>query len=400
MSNYKKIYTTIMLIIVVALVTFILTSTFMYKKLGNSSAFSNAKIISSDLTKKIYALKQLINQKYISEVKEEDLIDGAIKGYVAGIGDEYTEYFTKKEMEEFLTETKGNYVGIGIYMFRNVKDNSIVVLTPIEDSPAEKAGIQPGDIIRKVDGIEYTGEDFEKIAVNIKGKENTKVKLIIERDKKELEFEIERKNIELYPIKSEVLENNIGYIKIASFDKDSSKKFKEIYDELNKNNLGSLIIDLRNNGGGIVKEVLKIAEYILEKDQIILTTKDRNGKEEIERSKKNPIIKKPIVVLTNENTASASEILTAALKENKKATVIGETTYGKGVIQELIPLVDGSGIKITIEEYYTPNNNRINKIGIAPDKEVALPEDIENSYKIDRKYDTQLQEAINTLKSK
>ena len=400
MKNSKKIYKSIMLIIVVAIVTFILTTVFIYNKLGTTSTYANNKILDSEFVRKIYTLKNIIDDEYISDVNEDNLIDGAIKGYVEGLGDEYTEYFTKKEMEEFKTETEGNYVGIGIYMFQNTKDNTIVILTPIENSPAEKAGILPGDIIKKVDGIEYTGEDFEKIATYIKGKEGTTVKLEIERDGKELNFEVERKNIDLYPIKSEVLENNIGYISISSFDEDCAKEFKDAYTELNKSNIKSLIIDLRNNGGGIVDEALEIADYVLEKDDVILITKDKSGKEEIEKSAKKPIINVPIVILTNENTASASEILTAALKEHGKATVVGEKTYGKGVIQELITLTDGSGIKITTEEYYTPNRNKINKVGITPDKEVLLPKTVTSSFNVERKNDTQLQEAINILKNK
>jgi len=398
-EKIKRIYKTIMLIIVVALISFITTTAFLYNKLGTSSYTNlNIKGISSELIKKIYAVRTILDEKYISQMNEEDLINGAIKGYVAGIGDEYTEYFTKEEMEEFKTETRGNYVGIGIYMYLNTEDNTVVVLYPIENSPAEKAGILTGDIIKKVDGVEYTGEDFEEISTYIKGEEGTKVKIEVERNGKRLEFEVERKTVDLYPIKSEVLEGNIGYINISSFDSGCAKEFKETFNELNKNNLKGLIIDVRNNGGGIVSETLKIAEYALEKNDVILITKDKQGNKEIEKSKKSPIIKMPIVILTNEATASASEILVAALKENDKATVVGEKTYGKGVIQELLTLSDGSGIKITTEEYYTPNENKINKIGIEPDEKVSLPKEVISSYNLERKYDTQLQKAIEILK--
>lgn len=399
MNNFKKVYKSIMLIIVVAIITFILTSIFIHKKVGNTSSYANTKIISSEFVRKIYAIKQILNSEYISEIDEDELINGAIKGYVEGLGDEYTEYFTKEEMEEFMTETEGNYVGIGIYMLQNTEDNTVIVLSPIENSPAEEAGILPGDIIRKVDDVEYTGEDFEKISTYIKGREGTKVKLEIERNKEILTFEIERRKIDLYPVESEILENNIGYISISSFDTDCAKEFKNAYTKLSKNNISGLIIDLRNNGGGIVEETLEIADYILEKNDVILITKDKDGNEEIEKSTKKPIITVPIVVLVNENSASASEILAGALKENDRATIIGKTTYGKGLIQELITLSDGSGIKITIEEYYTPNRNQINKIGIVPDKEVSLPGEIKNTYTIEKEEDTQLQEAIKELKT-
>ena len=189
-EKFKKAYKTIMLIIVVALVTFILTSVFLYNKLGTTGKYaSSIPGISTELIKKIYSVRAIIDGKYISDINEEDLVNGAIKGYVEGLGDDYTEYFTKEEMEEFKTETEGNYFGIGIYMYQNKEDNTVVILTPIEGSPAEKAGILPGDIIKKVDGVEYTGEDFEKISTYIKGKEGSTVKLEVEREGKILDFE-------------------------------------------------------------------------------------------------------------------------------------------------------------------------------------------------------------------
>lgn len=398
-EKFKIVYKAIMLIIVVALVTFVITSTYLYNKLGSSGyLLGNVKGINSELLQKIYTMKGIIDSEYIlSDVNEENLINGAIKGYIEGLDDEYTEYFTKEEMEEFKMDTEGEYVGIGIYMYKNTVDNTIVVLYSIENSPAEEAGLQYGDIIKKVDGVEYTGDDFETISTKIKGKVGTKVNVEIEREGKNLSFEIERKNIDLYPIKHEILDNNIGYIKLPSFDENCAKEFKEIYKELANDKLNGLVIDLRNNGGGIVDEALQIADYILEKNDIILITKDRNENEEIEKSTKKPIINVPVVILTNKNTASASEILAGALKENGKATIVGEQTYGKGVIQELISLKDGSGIKITTEEYYTPNRNKINKVGIEPDEKVSLPDEVSNTYSVDIKYDTQLQKAIKIL---
>ena len=398
MSKEKKIYRTIMLIIVVALVTFILTTCVMsnntYKKDGS---YTN---ISENLkhNTKLNTIKKIINEDFLGEVDETKLTEAAIKGYVEGLDDEYTEYFTKEEMEEFKTETEGNYVGIGIYMLKNTKDNNIIVLSAIKGSPAEEAGLKTGDIIKKVNDKEYTAEEFEKMASDIKGKAGSKVKLEIQRGEETLTFEIERKKIELYPIESEVLENDIGYINISSFCEDCSSKFKENYDKLKKKNIKSLVIDLRNNGGGIVDEALEILDSILDKDSTMLITANKKGEEKIEKAKKKPTIEVPIVVLVNENTASSSEIFAAALKENNKAKIIGTKTYGKGVIQESITLSDGSGIKITTEEYYTPNRNKINKIGITPDIEVDLEEKTKNITEISRDQDTQLKKAIETLK--
>lgn len=398
-ANREKIYKIIMLIIIVALVTFILTTVLLYNKFSTTLGKKyNVTDTNVKMTAKINMVKRILERDYLGNMEEQKLIEGAVKGYVNGIGDEYTEYFTKDEMDDFKQETEGNYVGIGIYMTKNTRDNTIVIIAPIKGSPAESAGIKTGDIIKKVDGLEYTGDDYEKISSYIKGKNGTKVNLEVEREGETLNFEIERRKIELYPIESEVLENNIGYISLSSFDENCSKKFKDNYDKLVEKNIKSLIIDVRNNGGGIVGEALKIADYALDKDKKIITTVDKKGKETEEKSKKEKIINIPIIVLVNENTASASEILAVALKENEVAKVVGTRTYGKGVIQELLTLPDGSGLKITIEEYYTPNHNKLNKEGVTPDEEVKLPENIKNIYNIEKKDDTQLQKAIEMLK--
>lgn len=389
----NKVYKTIMLIVVVALITFIITTAYMYNK------FSDTKkvIVSSNNSKlnaKINSIKKVIEKDYLGEVKEDDLLEGAVKGYVDGLGDEYTKYFTKEEMDDFKAETEGNYTGIGIYMSVLKKDNSIIVVATIKGSPAEASGIKGGDIIKKVDGKEYTGDDFDKIASYIKGKEGTKVNIEIVRDGNNLTFDVERKKIEMYPVESEVLDNNVGYISLPSFTENSSKEFKKNYENLKKQNIKSLIIDIRNNGGGIVKEALDMLDYILDKDKIMMITVNKQNNEEIEKTKNTSSVNIPIVVLVNENSASASEIFAGALKENNKATIVGEKTYGKGVIQELLRLADGSGIKITTEEYFTPNKNKINKEGISPDVEVVLPENLSST---DKKDDTQLKKAIEVL---
>ena len=398
-DKIKKIYKTTMLIFVTALITFLITSIYSYKKLGQTTNYLFTSNINSnsELLNKVSILKQIIDKKSIFSADEEKMVDNAIKGYVSALGDTYTEYFTKSEMDEFKQETEGNYVGIGIYMYLNSETNTIEVLYPIENSPAEKAGIKTGDIIKKVDDVEYTGDDFEKISTYIKGKEGTTVKIEVERDKERITFEVERASIDLYPMKSEVLSNNIGYIKVSSFSEDTSKEFKTIYENLSKSNIKGLIIDLRDNGGGILDEALNMADYALDKDKTMLIAKDKDGKEEISKSKQKPIINVPFVVLVNENSASASEILTAALKDNGRATVVGIKTYGKGLIQELLTLSDGSGIKITTEEYCTPNGTQINKIGITPDIIVDLPGSV-NSQTVERENDTQLQEAIKLFK--
>ena len=297
-----------------------------------------------------------------------------------------------------MADTTGNFVGIGIYMVQDTEANKIMVLSPIKGGPAEKAGLQPGDYLIAVDGVQYTGEQMTEASNKIKGEEGTTVKLEVQRGNETLDYEITRENVKVNPVEGEVLDNNIGYITFSSFDDGTAEEFKAKYEELAKQGIQSLIIDLRNNGGGIVDEALEIANYILDKDSVILYEVDKNNNETEEKTTDEPIINMPIVLLTNENTASSSEILAGALKDHGKAKIVGTKTYGKGVIQQLLTLPDGSGLKITAEEYLTPNKTKINGVGIEPDEIVELPDSVENVLNVDRNEDTQLQKAMELLK--
>ncbi|MBQ3420227.1 MAG: S41 family peptidase [Romboutsia sp.] len=341
-----------------------------------------------------------MDKYFLGDVDEEKLEEGAIKGYIEGLDDPYTEYISKDNMKDYMEDTTGNFVGIGIYMVKDTDNNKVMVLSPIKGSPAEKAGILPGDLIISVDGVQYSADEMSVAANKIKGEAGTTVKIEILRGTETKEFELIRENIRINPVEGKIINNNIGYIEFSSFDQGTAKEFKNKYEEFQKQNIKSLIIDLRNNGGGIVDEALEIADYILDKDKVILYEVDKNNKEEFKKSENDPIINLPIVIITNKNTASSSEILAGALKDNGKAVIVGEKTYGKGVIQQLLTLPDGSGLKITSEEYLTTNKTKINKIGIDPDASVKLPETIKNVLKVEEKDDTQLQKVIEILNAK
>ena len=397
-----KIYKIVMLVILVAFITFLLTTIGMYQYFTKSG--SGQKIISTssenqDIASELSKYKKIIDKYFLGNVDEEKLKEGAIKGYIEGLDDQYTEYISKDDMKDYLEDTTGNFVGIGIYMTKDTNANKIMVLSPIKGSPAEKAGILPGDYIISVDGVTYTADDMSVAANKIKGEVGSSVKIEILRNSETKTFEIKRENIKVNPVEGKVLENNIGYIEFSSFDEGTADDFKAKYEELAKKGIKSLVIDLRNNGGGIVSEALQIADYILDKDDVVLYEVDKNNKEEIEKSENAPIINMPIVLLTNGNTASSSEILAGALKDHGKAKIVGTKTYGKGVIQQLLTLPDGSGLKITSEEYLTPNKTKINKIGIEPDEKVELPDSVKNVLTIEQKDDTQLQKAIEILKA-
>lgn len=406
-DNYLKrqrIYKNIMLVVLTAFLTFILTTIYMTKNNNNNNTQSISSLLGlessndNQLTKSIKYVKTILDKYYLNDIDEDKATEGALKGYVASLGDPYTEYIPKDEMEDYKSDLMGNYVGIGIYMAQNAKDNTIVVLTPIKYSPAEEAGILPGDIIKKINGVEYTGEDMTAAANNIKGEEGSTVTLEIQRGQEIKTFEIKRKKITTNPVISEKLDSNIGYLEVTSFDEDTAQNFKAKYEELKSQGITSLIIDLRNNGGGLVDQALQIADYIVPKGKDLLVTVDKDKNEKIEKSKEDVLIDMPIVVLVNENSASSSEILAGALKDLNEATIVGTTTYGKGVIQQLLTLKSGAGLKVTVEEYYTPNRTKINGVGIEPNEKVELPETVSNHLLVQRDQDTQLQKAIEILK--
>lgn len=397
----NKIYKMIMIVTIAVFVTFMITSISLYAYFVNNPISMTSKSSSSssrDIASTLLKYKEIIDKYYLGDVDEEKLKEGAIKGYIEGLGDPYTEYISKEEMEDYLSDTMGNFVGIGIYMVKNTEKGKIQVLAPIKGSPAEIAGIQAGDLILTVDGVSYSADEMTTASNKIKGEEGTTVTIEILRGTETKKYELKREKVKVNKVEGKVLSNNIGYIYFTSFDETTAEDFKAKFEELNKQGIKSLIIDLRNNGGGIVDQALQIADYIVDKDSILLYEVDKNNKETVKKAQMDPIINMPIIILTNENTASASEILAGALKDLGKAKIVGTTTYGKGVIQQILKLSDGSGLKITIEEYQTPNRNKIHEIGIKPDEEVKLPDSVTNILNVQESEDTQLQKAIEMLK--
>lgn len=375
-------------VIITAVITYFITSAIFFRIHLNNSGMTY-------LSTKLSMVKKKLENEYIYDIDEDLLIEEAVKGYVNGLDDKYTEYLTKEEMTSLLENTSGNYVGIGVYLAEKTSDNSIVVIGVIEGSSAEDAGLQAGDIIKSVDGVEYKGEELEDASAALKGaEEGTKVSVVVIRGTEQIEFSIERRNIRLKAVSSEMKQDNLGYIKVSTFNEGTADEFKAAYENLKKQGLKALIIDLRNNGGGLVSESLEIADTMVNKGDTMLITSNKDNNEKIEKAKINPIVDVPVVILINENTASASEILAGCLRDNCNYKIIGTTSYGKGVIQTIHSFADGSGLKVTTEEYYTPKHNTINKVGISPDIEVNLNEEWKNMSTIPYENDLQLQRAI------
>lgn len=406
----QNIYKVVMLVVLTATITFMLTTMVMYNKfstsygsLGDKGTTTGTTTTSyTDLVKTLETFKAMIKQKYIGEVDEEQMIEGAIKGFVEGLGDPYTEYLPKEEMAEFTEETSGQYVGIGVYLTNDKTTNTILVVGIMNGSPALDAGMQAGDIIEKVNDVTYTGETMDDAIKVLKGEEGTSAKVTVLRDGKEIDLTVTRKKITVEHVSSNMVEDNIAYLQVDSFDSGVAELFKNKITDIKNQGAKGIIIDLRSNGGGIVDEATGIADLFLKKGETILITKSKTENEQLTVSKNDPIIEDiPVIVLVNEGTASASEILAGALKDKyPNTTIVGMKTYGKGVIQTLYSLSDGSGLKITTEEYYTPNHNKINKEGITPDVEVDLTKNSEGKYETEFDKDAQVKKAIETIKTK
>ncbi len=389
----------IMTIIITAIITFSITMLWMYGRKEESSSYTamGTALKSDKLSTKLRLIKNKIDNEYIGEVDEEKLIEWAVKGYVEGLGDIYSDYYTPDEMEDFTADTLGEYVGIGVYITKETENNQIVIYGTIKNSPAEAIGIKPGDVLIAVDGVPCNGDDFEHITDSIKGKIGTRVKIKVLRNNVEKEFDVERKNIEIIKVTSQMIDSNIGYIYISSFDGTKvAEQFEEEYNKLKMQGATSLIVDLRNNGGGIVDEATDIGDLFTDKGTTLLIEEDKNGKETVVKAERNKEITMNTVLLVNKYSASASEILAGIIKDEvENATIVGETTYGKGVIQSLYTLSDGSGLKITTNQYFTPKHNEINKIGIEPD---VKTEKYEFDGEIDKERDTDIKKAIELLK--
>ena len=389
-SNKKsgfRFFKYIILIIITATITYFCTVNFTLKAYLSGSD-------TTYLTTKLNLARNKLKDTYIYELDSKKMLESAVKGYVSGIGDQYTQYLTEDDMKSLLESTSGSYAGIGVYMVNNTADNTIVIVGVIEGSVAEEVGLQSGDIISRVNDIEYKGEQLEDVSNAIKGEAGTNVKITIIRDEKEISYDITRASVKVKSVGSEMVNDNIAYIQIASFNEGTADEFINAYKEIQNNNPKALIIDLRNNGGGLVEESLKIADTMVEKGKALLITENKEKKEKVDKSRQNPIINIPVVLLINENTASASEILAGALRDDCNIRIVGKNSYGKGVIQSVFSFTDGTGLKVTTEEYFTPNKNVINKVGIKPDIEVDQDEKWKGYVNIPFEYDLQLQKAV------
>lgn len=352
--------------------------------------------LDSESKRKIELIESLIEQNYLYDVDEDELKEGVYAGLTRGLGDKYSVYYDAEDAKTLTESTSGEYEGIGAVMQQDPDTGIITISNVYKDSPAEEAGLENEDILYKVEDEEVTGQDLSLVVTKIKGEEDTKVHLTILRgEKKEkIDMDVTRRKIEVQTVASEMKDGGIGYIYISSFESVTTEQFKEEMDSLKSQGMKGLILDLRNNPGGNLTTVCEIADLLLPEGLIVYTVDKNNNKKEFSSDAENSF-ELPLVVVVNGNSASASEILTGAVQDYGVGTIVGTTTYGKGVVQNLYKLGDGTILKLTVSEYYTPKGRNINKKGIGPDVKVEYKPDENHPDK-----DNQLDKAIEILKEK
>ncbi len=367
--------------------------------LANVASLTGISVVDyKTIDEKVDDIGDKLEKLYFEDFDRDKLKVDAIKGYVDGLGDPYTVYYTEEEFKSFTEDIDGTYEGIGAYIGYGENEKELIIVSPIDDSPAAKAGLEASDVIIKVDDKDVIGMTTDQLVKLIKGPAKTEVVLTVLRDGKEMAFNIIRDEVTIPTVKSKMLENNIGYIRLSGFDGVSYDQFVEHFDKLKKDGIDGLIIDLRFNPGGLTNIVTSIADELLPKDLVVYYTEDKAGKKDYVKTKKDSEFDKPIVVLVNEGSASASEILSGALKDYGRAKLVGTKTYGKGLVQATYFLKDGSAIKVTVAKYFTPNGNYIHGTGIKPDVEVKWPK-LKEGEKRDKDFDPQLDEAVKQIKS-
>lgn len=386
-NKFLKIIAVVLLVITTAFVTRIIT---VREVLSSNENFG-----------KVIVLEKYLKENYLynKDIKDENLEAGLLKGLVAGLGDPYSQYLTKDEMKKLSETTTGKFQGIGVIISPD-EDGTVTVVSPIKGSPADRAGVESGDKILKINGKDFSADKIDEASKEMRGERGTTVKILLLKKKnlKTEEVEIKREEIKIDSvIKNKI--GDIGYIGITMFDEETGKDFVKALKELTREGVKGIILDMRGNPGGLVDAAVEIGDAVLPKSTFV-TLKDNKGEvvEDYKLDDSYNDIK--MVVLVNEGSASASEILSGAIRDLDRAKIIGKKTYGKGVVQNVMALPEGDGLKLTTSEYFTPSGKSINKKGIEPDIEVDLPEDIKGIGIDYKDTDTQLQKAIEIINEK
>lgn len=349
---------------------------------------------------KIDIIQSYLDKYYVDDLNEEQVEEMLYAGMMAGVGDRYTYYLTKENLKQYMDNSNGNFDGVGIEVY-STQEGEVIVSSVMAGQPAEAAGMKAGDVIIGVDGEDMRGSMLSDVAAKIRGREGTEVTIkVLRRSTGEtLEFTMERATVVVESVSSRMMDEKIGYISISGFKENTYSQFKEALDELQKEGMKGLILDLRDNPGGLVRSVYEIGEELLPEGTMVYTLDKNENRNDLKCD--GEYLDIPLVVLVNANSASASEIFAGAVKDMDRGTLVGTQTFGKGLVQRLFTLPDGSGLNITIQKYYTPNGTSIHGVGIEPDEVVELPAEYQNTAlkDIPESADTQLQKGMEVLQN-
>lgn len=348
------------------------------------------KLNSDDFDTKMNKLASYIETFYLDDVSEEDMAEGAFKGVVAALGDPYSEYYTEEEYESLMESTSGEYNGIGVSISQKEENGEITIATVFDDTPAKEAGIQEGDVIVAVDGNDMTGKSSQDVVSMIKGKTDGTVTITVMRKGEKLDIQVEIRKVERPTVANHMMDGNIGYIKLSEFDGVSTSQFSEALNELKDQGMEKLVIDIRDNPGGRLDVVCDLLDLFVDKDKLIVYTKDKNGNKQEEYTRYDASVKDiPISIIVNGNSASAAEVFTGVMQDYGLAKIVGTQTFGKGIVQKILDMGDGSAVKLTVSKYYLPNDENIHGQGITPDYVIDADENTEE--------DVQLNKAVEVL---
>lgn len=360
---------------------------------------SNSDVVGKNTNDKLEAIENLIDKNFYFEEDDQSKQDGIIKGYLEGLDDPYSVYYTQEEYASFMEDTEGEYVGVGVQVSQAV-DTKIITVVKVFDGPAKEAGIEAEDVITEVNGEDISDQDIDAVVDKIKGEEGTEVTITVYRssDGKDHEYTMPRQKVENPTVEYKMLADNIGYIEVSSFYEVTGQQYIAAVEDLTSQGMEGLVVDLRGNGGGLLDIAVDMLDYMLPEGKIVYT-EDKDGNVTSEyKSTDEEQFTKPLAVLVNGYSASASEIFAGAIKDYGIGTLVGTNTFGKGIVQRVFPLDDGSAVKLTIAKYFTPNGNDIHKIGIKPDIEVEF--DAEAYKKSEGKKDNQLDAAVDSILEK
>ena len=364
-----------------------------------SGKVSGAAIDWNKVTDKEEEIYNTIDDYYLNGIDNDKMKDGIYKGMVDSLGDPYTVYYNSEEYKQFTSSSSGTYSGIGVAVSQNVTTGAITIVKTFKKGSGEKEGMKPGDVIYKVEGKKIEGLELSKVVSMIKGEEGTFVKVTVLRDGKEIEFNLKRKKLEVDTVNYRMEDRSgkkIGYISVSEFDEVTASQFKSAISELSKEGMEGLVIDLRDNPGGLLDVTCEMLDRMIKKGLLVYTV-DKYGKRVDEDATDSDSFDKPVAILVNGNSASASEVFSGAMKDYKAATLVGTKTFGKGIVQSIVPFGDGTAMKVTVSKYYTPNGVNIHGTGIEPDVVVELSKDATKNGKYERKNDNQLDKALDVV---